>query len=152
MKNLLNKQEHEHILARIDALQGDERAQWGTMTADQMVCHVTDQIRMALGDIPVADCSNFITRTLASRLVLLGLPAPKGKVKTAPEIDTKKQGTQPTTFEQDIAALKHKITELLQSDAGFAFQPNPFFGPLTRQQWGRLCYLHLDHHLRQFGR
>ena len=26
-----------------------------------------------------------------------------------------------------------------------------FFGPLTPEEWARLMYKHLDHHLRQFG-
>lgn len=151
MKNLLNPQEHSHILARIDALQRDAQAQWGVMTVNQMVCHAADQIRMALGDIPVTDQSNFMTRTLAIRLVLLGMPTPKGKVKTPPELDPTRRGTQPTTFSQDTALLKQKIAEFLNTTADFAFQPHPAFGPLTRGQWGRLIYLHLDYHLRQFG-
>jgi hypothetical protein len=152
MKNLLNTDDRDRILARIDAIQGNERAQWGTMTVAQMVCHAADQIRMALGEIAVVDRSNFITRTLAARLVLVGLPAPKGKIKTAPEIDTAGRGTQPTTFKQDTNLLKQKIAEFLDTDERFAFQPHPLFGSLTLQQWGRLGYLHLDYHLRQFDR
>jgi len=26
-----------------------------------------------------------------------------------------------------------------------------FFGPLTADEWDRLLWKHLDHHLRQFG-
>jgi hypothetical protein len=151
MKNIVNTNDRDRILARIDALQGNERAQWGTMTVGQMVCHAADQIRMALGDITVADQSNFFTRTLVVHLVLLGLPTPKGKVKTAPEIDTAGRGTQPTTFEQDTKLLKQTIAEFLDTDERSAFQPHPIFGPFTRRQWGRLSYLHLDYHLRQFG-
>jgi hypothetical protein len=29
--------------------------------------------------------------------------------------------------------------------------PHQFFGKLTPDEWGRLMYKHLDHHLRQFG-
>jgi len=27
---------------------------------------------------------------------------------------------------------------------------HPFFGELSRKEWGRLIYKHLDHHLKQF--
>ncbi len=28
---------------------------------------------------------------------------------------------------------------------------HPVFGLMTRAQWGRWAYRHMDHHLRQFG-
>jgi hypothetical protein len=28
---------------------------------------------------------------------------------------------------------------------------HPAFGPLPTWEWGRMVYLHVDHHLRQFG-
>lgn len=153
MKNLINTNDRNLILARIDALQGDERAQWGTLTVARMVCHAADQIRMTLGEITAADRSNVLTRTLLIRLILLGLPMPKGRAKTAPEIEpTTGHGTPPTTFAQDTAALKQKIAAFLATDENFAFQRHSVFGALSRHQWGRLIYLHLDHHLQQFGR
>jgi len=32
-----------------------------------------------------------------------------------------------------------------------AIDRHPFFGPMTNEEWGSLMYLHLDHHLKQFG-
>ena len=31
------------------------------------------------------------------------------------------------------------------------WQPHPAFGKLSKEQWGKMQYKHLDHHLRQFG-
>ncbi|MBK9525384.1 MAG: DUF1569 domain-containing protein [Bacteroidetes bacterium] len=28
---------------------------------------------------------------------------------------------------------------------------HPYFGKLSSREWGRITYLHLDHHLKQFG-
>ncbi|MDZ4803510.1 MAG: DUF1569 domain-containing protein [Candidatus Eisenbacteria bacterium] len=30
-------------------------------------------------------------------------------------------------------------------------EPNPIFGNLSVDEWGKLSWKHLDHHLRQFG-
>jgi hypothetical protein len=30
-------------------------------------------------------------------------------------------------------------------------EPHPFFGKLTKEQWSKGTYKHLDHHLLQFG-
>lgn len=153
MENILHVHDCGRILTRIDALNDTDPAQWGTMTASQMICHLADQIRVALGSIAVADQSTFLTRTVTKRLVLLGMPIPRGKVQTFPEIDQAAgKGTAPTTFADDVAALKHVISEFIATEPNFAFQRHSLFGALNRQQWGRLISLHLDYHLRQFGR
>jgi hypothetical protein len=35
-------------------------------------------------------------------------------------------------------------------DSSTRWPEHPFFGPLTRKDWGVLGYRHSDHHLRQF--
>lgn len=87
MKNIFSSKDNLEILNRIMNLTPDSKRQWGKMTVNEMVCHCADQIRVALGKIETRPAGNTLTRTVANRLVLLGLPAPKGKIKTFPEID-----------------------------------------------------------------
>jgi hypothetical protein len=35
--------------------------------------------------------------------------------------------------------------------AGCTTHPHSFFGSLTPVEWAEFMYVHLDHHLRQFG-
>ncbi|MFA6981355.1 MAG: DUF1569 domain-containing protein [Ignavibacteriaceae bacterium] len=152
MKNILIAQNREDILRRINNLKETNTALWGKMTVNEMLCHLADQIRVAVNEIKVNDFSNFFSRTIASKLVLLGMPAPKGKVKTFPEIDLAKgNGTKPTSFENDKTLLKKIVSEFLDRDSSFKYQPHGAFGPFTREQWGRIIYIHFDHHLKQFG-
>ena len=57
---------------------------------------------------------------------------------------------------RDFDAERRRLTTLIQRfcergpDAAGA-QVHGFFGKLNGQEWGRLVYKHLDHHLRQFG-
>ena len=84
--------------------------------------------------------------------MLLGIPAPKGKIKTFPEIDLEKgNGTKPTSFENDKTLLKKIVSDFLEKDSSFNYQPHGAFGPFTKEQWGRIIYIHFDHHLKQFG-
>ena len=39
---------------------------------------------------------------------------------------------------------------LRADDSATRWPEHPFFGPLTRKDWGVLGYRHSDHHLRQF--
>ena len=151
MKNILNVQNREEIFTRINNLKETNTALWGKMTVNEMLCHLADQIRVAVNEIKVADFSGFFSRTIAAKLVLLGMPAPKGKVKTFPEIDLEKgNGTKPTSFENDKTLLKKIVSEFLEKDSSFKYQAHGAFGPFTKEQWGRIIYLHFDYHLKQF--
>ncbi|MGE3404237.1 MAG: DUF1569 domain-containing protein [Vicinamibacterales bacterium] len=44
------------------------------------------------------------------------------------------------------------IERFAASPRDFAFQPHPFFGPLSEREWLHWAWRHTDHHLRQFGR
>lgn len=152
MKNILNDQNREELVTRINNLKETNSALWGKMSVNEMLCHLADQIRVAVNEIKVADFSNFFTRTIASKLVLLGMPAPKGKVKTFHEIDLEKgNGTKPTSFENDKTLLKKIVSDFLEKDSSFNYQRHGAFGPFTKEQWGRIIYIHFDHHLKQFG-
>lgn len=152
MKNICNPEDLARIRARIQAMRPDSPRQWGRMTAGQALAHLADQFRLANGEVPTKDVSNWFTRTVMKRLVLWGMPAPKGKVKTAEEIDQLIGGTPPTTFEADRETLLRLIDWLVQlPEGGLLPHAHPFFGKMDKQQWGTLAHTHLDHHLRQFG-
>ncbi|MCP4399195.1 MAG: DUF1569 domain-containing protein [bacterium] len=153
MNNVLQVPVRDTLLQRIAQVQASDSALWGRMTANEMLCHLADQFRVALRDIPVHDQSTRLTRSVVVTLVLLGVPAPKGKVKTFPEIDQATgHGTAPTDVPHDASILREFFEKFLATEPTFSFQAHSFFGPLTRQQWGRLIYIHSDYHLRQFGR
>ena len=47
---------------------------------------------------------------------------------------------------------KQDLLNYLENAKGqVELMPHPFFGKLNRQEWARLIYKHLDHHLNQFG-
>ena len=150
-KTVLDAEALSAIRERIGKIKPDSQRLWGKMNAAECLCHMADQIRMTLGHLPVKDQSTFMSRSLVKMLVMAGMPAPKGKVETAPEINTQLQGTKPTEFEADRRALLGFIEEFLKTSETFRYQVHPFFGTLSRKQWGKLIYTHLDHHLSQFG-
>ncbi|NCQ18732.1 MAG: hypothetical protein COZ80_13215 [Ignavibacteria bacterium CG_4_8_14_3_um_filter_37_9] len=152
MKNILNAQNREELLTRITNLKETNSSLWGKMYANEMLCHLADQIRIATNQIKTRDFSSFFSRTILSKIVLLGMPAPKGKVKTFPEIDLAKgRGTKPTDFENDKTLLKKIVSDFLGKDSSFNYQSHAAFGHFTRKQWGRIIYIHFDYHLKQFG-
>ncbi len=92
-----------------------------------------------------------LNRTVVKWLALQApLPWPKG-VKTRPEVDQEFGGTQPIEFARDVQALATLIERFTRAQKDFQFPLHPIFGAMSEQEWSRWGYLHMDHHLRQFG-
>src|SRR5690242_15655105 len=84
---LLNDADRRQLLRRLQRVRPDATPAWGTLTAPRMLCHLADQLRVALGDAPSKPVHTLVTRTLLKHLVVnTGFQPPRGKVQTAPEM------------------------------------------------------------------
>lgn len=149
MKNILNKTDLQEIKTRILTLSPENTAQWGKMNVHQMLCHCADQFRLCSGQIPAKPFGCLFHRTILKFLVLYLIKTPKG-VKTAPELAQGKNGTKPVEFEKDRNLLLEEI-DLFIANPELKLHPHPAFGKMSRKEWGRLIWQHLDHHLQQFS-
>jgi uncharacterized protein with PQ loop repeat len=139
------------ILARVRSLRSDSARRWGRMSAHQMVCHVIDCNRMALGELEVTATKARVPRAFVKWVSLYTpMPWPAG-LPTNPELDQDARGMRPGNFSADQAALEATV-EQLTSRAGRGEWPrHPDFGEMSEGDWLRWGYRHIDHHLRQFG-
>jgi hypothetical protein len=153
MKNILNFSHKNSVIDRINKIDPSDKGLWGKMNVNGMVCHLADQIRMAMGELDTQYVGNRTTKYILKPLVLLGVPTPKGKVKTVRELDQNKDGTKPTTLSADKASLINLINRFESAFPEFKTNyRHPAFGQMNKKEWGRLVYIHLDYHLRQFNR
>jgi len=55
--------------------------------------------------------------------------------------------------EKDFDTEKGKLIEMVNrfTEAGMIDEPHPIFGRMTKEQWSKGTWKHLDHHLQQFG-
>jgi uncharacterized protein DUF1569 len=152
MKTLARPRDRAEILRRLKALRLDSRRRWGRMTAPQMVCHLSDSFRVVVGRMPVSHATGLLQRTLVKWIALyVPLPWPGGRIVTRPEIDQELGGTKPGDFAADVAELE-SLVELITAPARtFLWDAHPIFGRMSDADWLRWGYLHMDHHLRQFG-
>ena len=51
----------------------------------------------------------------------------------------------------DLAELETLMDLMTTRARGFEWPAHPIFGRMSRGAWLRWAYLHMDHHLRQFG-
>ncbi|MBK7868669.1 MAG: DUF1569 domain-containing protein [Ignavibacteriales bacterium] len=152
MKSLLNPVDKAEMLKRIGEVTPKDPSLWGKMNVHEMLVHAADQVRLSFGEKRSPYRGTMMTSTFVKFLVLLGMPIPKGKIETTAELKQGVGGTKLTAFEQDRAILSDMVNNFETKYGETGFRKHPVFGDLNKHQWGRLAYLHLNHHLKQFGR
>lgn len=146
VKNLFHPFVKQEIIHRINSLTPQSQRQWGKMNVAQMLAHVQLPIKIAYG-----------THTPKGSF-LLRLIGPLFKSKLW---DNKpyKQGlpTDPTFVmsesEKDFETEKSALLDLVGrfSEATIVGKKHPIFGRLTKENWSKATWKHIDHHLKQFG-
>lgn len=151
MKTLARPRDKAEILHRLRELRPESVRRWGRMSAHQMVCHLSDALRMGAGHKRVSDATSPLHRAIVKWVVLyLPLRWPTG-ILTRPEIDQECEGTKPVDFGADVAQLEALLDLVTAPTRSFDWQRHPIFGRMSDATWLRWGYLHMDHHLRQFG-
>ena len=151
MKTLADRECEREIRARLERVGPETPRQWGRMTSGQMICHLNDAFLGVMGRRPTAIPHGFSVWRLTKPIALYApFKWPRG-VPTRPEFDQQFGGTLPSDFAADMQRLAATIDAFLAQPRTFQFQPHPMFGVMSDNQWMRWAYLHVDHHLRQFG-
>jgi len=148
MKSLFEPADREALLRRLAALEPGTGRQWGKMNAAQMLCHCSRALETGTGDRPMKQ--KFLGKILVPfiRSSILG---EKPFSKNSP--------TDPTFVvaeECDFIAERTRLLALIdrfvqRGATSAGKETHAFFGRLSGEEWGRLMYKHLDHHLQQFG-
>ena len=152
MKTLGNEVDRTLVLERLGRLTAESPRQWGKMTPHQMVCHLNDSFKSVIGERQLSGSkSNVLTRTVV-RWIALYAPFkwPHG-VPTMAENDQERGGTPPVDFQRDLDDLSSMIDRLTSAERDFQWGHHPLFAEMSERDWMRWGYLHMDHHLRQFG-
>jgi len=150
MKTMARAQDKEEIVRRLRTIRTDSARRWGRMSAHQMICHLSDSFLAVTGQRDISPASGLLQSTLIKWIALYApLQWPRG-VPTRPEVDQEVGGTKPSHFAADVTQLE-MLVELITTRKGCFGPTHPIFGNMSDTDWMRWAYLHMDHHLRQFG-
>ena len=148
MKSMFNSRDAEEVIARINALRPDSAANWGKMDVAQMLAHCQQPLRVATGELKLKrGIFGFLFGKMAKKKLFgdqpwdKSLPTDKHFIIADP---------------RDFSTEKEKLIGLVSrfsvaGPAGVPTDPHPFFGKMTAEEWDRLTWNHLNHHLGQFG-
>ena len=146
VKNLFDTAVKQAIVDRINKLAPQSQRKWGKMDVAQMLAHVQVPMGVALGTHTVKGnwLMKLILPLFKKRLYdetpwKQGLPTDKTFVMTGKEKD----------FTEEKNSLLDKINRFTEQN--MISEKHPVFGRLTKEQWSKATWKHLDHHLQQFG-
>lgn len=145
MQSLFDQSAYQEIKTRLNKLTPDHTPEWGKMNVGQMVTHCQFPFKVALSTKPRKRTWNPIPLMFKKSLY-----GDKPWRKGLPTVKIAK-----ITDQRDLASERGKLISMI--DAFYEkrdqqeWLPHPMFGNFTPEQWGKLEYKHLDHHLTQFG-
>lgn len=138
------------IIPLLDQLDPNAKPLWGTMSAQRMVEHLSDSLRVASGkeQFPLEIPEDKFEKMIA--FIDSEHPLPRNfQASFAAE-------NVPLRNEEIELAIDEFLLEWIDFENHFAEDPDrieyhPHFGPLNYEQWHRLHSKHLTHHFQQFG-
>ena len=146
IKNLFDPAAKQGIIDRINKLTPESKPQWGKMNVSQMLAHVQMPIGIAYGTHQPK--GSFLLR-------LLG---PFFKSKLWDENPYKQSLPTDPTFimtgsNKDFEREKQELLNMIDrfNESNIVGEKHPVFGKLTKDNWSKATWKHLDHHLKQFG-
>jgi hypothetical protein len=148
-KSLFNLAVAKELQERCGKLNSHSAALWGSMTVTEMLHHCNKATEAILSSKPTERNSTAKQKLLKFLFLYIFKKFPKNA--NAPErFNVKKRQLQTQDFETELKEFSSLITQFTQHK-----QPinatHPVFGNLNTREWGRFTFMHLDHHLRQFG-
>jgi hypothetical protein len=151
VKSLTQRETRAEIVARVHAVRPDSVAQFGVMTAPEMITHCLICLEAGLGLRSVSSAEGVLQRTLIKYIALYApMRWPPG-FKTRPEMDVRRNAERPGEFVSDVAKLVQRVEEFGARNGNLPWPRHPIFGAMNDLEWKRWAYLHTDHHLRQFS-
>ncbi|PCJ51501.1 MAG: hypothetical protein COA70_14110 [Planctomycetota bacterium] len=148
MNSIFTLESFDEINTRLKKLNKNSNKQWGTMDASQMLAHCCEPLKIALG------LEKSIQEPYLKKLIM-------GLFKHKLYDDSTWKKNLPTTdqfkifenknFDLELESLKSLAKRIHQEKNKTEWDAHPIFGKFTTEQWGKMQYKHLDHHLKQFG-
>ena len=150
MKSLFDPQIHAEVQTRIDSLSVASMPNWGRMTVGQMCTHCQMPLEIAMEKRKMnAKRPSFMKRLIFK----LYKPLMYNDKPWSKNLPTVKDFivTETKDVEVEKSKLSSLVTEFHEQKDTTEWPAHPMFGKFTQEQWGKMQYKHLDHHLTQFG-
>ncbi len=149
MNSLFNTDTQADIINRINKLNENSQPNWGTMNVGQMLTHCQKPLEVANGDLQLNTQIGFAKKLLFKlfKPLMYNDKPWKKNLGTVREFRI----TDAHEFNSEKDKLVQIINVFSTKKDRQDWPAHPLFGKFNNEQWGKMQYKHLDHHLTQFG-
>jgi hypothetical protein len=146
MESFFEESTYNYLRERLASIPADARPKWGKMDAAQMFKHCQYPLQIAMGKEKMKLASNWFVKTFFKKSLYSDKPYRRNlpTVKNFKVIEDK-------DFQSEKEKLDQWMQELWYDRDNDNRRPHPVFGNFTKDQWGKMQWKHLNHHLEQFG-
>ncbi|RMA57111.1 DUF1569 domain-containing protein [Ulvibacter antarcticus] len=146
MKSLFEPDTYLTTRNRLNQLDENSEKLWGKMSVGQMLHHCQGPLNIMLEKDHYGMKPNWFAKLLFKKMLYNDTSFRKNMptAKFLKEIE-------PRDFSTEVNTINELLDEFHNNRDREEWKPHPGFGYFTNEQWGKMQYKHLDHHLRQFG-
>lgn len=145
--SILIASDKEMIISRVLQLFEHSERQWGNMEVTEMLHHLNESIKLLLTAKPKHP-KTFIKQRILKFVFLNVLKKFPKNVKTISSLDVVGSRLETNSFEEERTDLLRLLNQFQRAPEIKAI--HPYFGQLTKKEWGIITWMHIDHHFRQF--
>jgi len=149
MNSLFDIEIQQGVLNRINQLNENSQPNWGKMNVAQMLTHCQKPLEVANGNLHLNTKIGFLKKLMFKffKPLMYNDKAWQKNLGTVKEFRI----TDAHEFNTEKEKLVETINNFSTKKNKSSWPPHPFFGNFNTEQWGKMQYKHLDHHLTQFG-
>ena len=149
MRNsLFSDSAKEDIVSRVLQLREDNDRQWGQMEVTGMLHHINKAIKLTLSG-KAKPKKPTMKQWLSKNAFLHVFRRFPKNVATRSDLDVVGSRLEANSFEEERTELLRLLNQFQRATEIHAM--HPYFGYLNLKEWGIFTWMHIDHHLRQFG-
>ncbi len=146
-QNILSPATGASVVARVQLLQSESKALWGSMRCTDMLRHCNQAMKATLETDNNGRADSLKQKIL--RFLFLNVITTYPKYVKAPRWLQVAGTVSADAFGFEKSQFIYYVNEF-GNKKNIALS-HPVFGRLNTRQWGIITWMHLDHHLRQFG-
>ena len=148
-KNLFDAGVKDEVIARAMKLTAQSERAWGSMTPVEMLRHCSEALSATLSNYKASKPTTLKQRVQRFMMLNVIPEFPQG-AKTPAPLDMKQNKIVTLGLEKELQTFAERVNTFYNYKELFT-SSHPYFGNLSRKQWGIISWMHIDHHLRQFG-
>lgn len=147
-RSLFDPSTEREVVARVLLLRVDTKPRWGAMNATEMLYHCNLSNQQVLEEVAAYKIPSFTVRV--KKLIVFHFLSHIPRNNKGPARTHTKEKIRDDQFEMQRRKYKELIHGLVNHERPFR-AIHPALGFLTMKEWGVILWMHMDHHLRQFG-